>query len=175
MEHKILEILKAVQCDDITKKVAVQKILDMFAESGLNLPEDYNPSYDDIKNYIWNDSKVIDFVNWYIQFHNLPFNYELENLALLEEFKHGTIAERDDTKNPLQIYINWVINDDYYIEAYNSYANNILLDFIIRKLENDYELTYHLNKYPKAIYYRSTLEKCMVYAHKLLNGIEDEN
>lgn len=38
---------------------------------------------------IWDDNKVIDFVNWFLKLHKLPFNYTLENREILESFKRG--------------------------------------------------------------------------------------
>ena len=37
----------------------------------------------------WNDDKVIDFVNWYIDLHKLDFRYTLENRMIIESFKNG--------------------------------------------------------------------------------------
>ena len=37
----------------------------------------------------WDDNKVIDFVNWFLKLHKLPFNYTLENREILESFKRG--------------------------------------------------------------------------------------
>jgi len=42
----------------------------------------------------WNDDKVIDFVNWYIQLHKLDFRYTLENRTIIDSFKNG-----DDASN----------------------------------------------------------------------------
>jgi hypothetical protein len=35
----------------------------------------------------WDDDKVIDFVNWYIELHKLDFRYKLENRTIIESFK----------------------------------------------------------------------------------------
>lgn len=35
----------------------------------------------------WNDDKVIDFVNWYIQEQKIDFRHTLENQTTLETFK----------------------------------------------------------------------------------------
>lgn len=40
-------------------------------------------------NYNWDDNKVIDFVNWYLELHNLPFQYTLENITIIDSFKNG--------------------------------------------------------------------------------------
>lgn len=40
-------------------------------------------------NFQWNDDKVIDFVNWYLQVKNLDFRYSLENMNLIDSFKKG--------------------------------------------------------------------------------------
>ena len=37
----------------------------------------------------WSDDNVIDFVNWYIELHDLDFRYSLENKTILESFKNG--------------------------------------------------------------------------------------
>lgn len=37
----------------------------------------------------WNNDKVIDFVNWYVDLHQLGINYKLENRTILESFKDG--------------------------------------------------------------------------------------
>lgn len=41
------------------------------------------------KNFQWTDNKVIDFVNWYINLHKLPFRYTLENQTIIDSFKNG--------------------------------------------------------------------------------------
>jgi hypothetical protein len=40
---------------------------------------------------LWSDNDVINFVNWYIKLHGLPFNYILENRSLLEHFRNEYI------------------------------------------------------------------------------------
>lgn len=30
----------------------------------------------------WNDDKVIDFVNWYVELHKLGFRYTIENQTI---------------------------------------------------------------------------------------------
>ena len=42
----------------------------------------------------WNDDKVIDFVNWYIELHELDFRYTLENRTIIESFKNGDDAAK---------------------------------------------------------------------------------
>lgn len=42
----------------------------------------------------WNDDKVIDFVNWYIEIHKLDFRYTLENRTIIESFKNGDDASK---------------------------------------------------------------------------------
>ena len=42
----------------------------------------------------WNDDKVIDFVNWYIELHKLDFRYTLENRTIIESFKNGDDASK---------------------------------------------------------------------------------
>jgi hypothetical protein len=42
----------------------------------------------------WNDDKVIDFVNWYIELHKLDFRYTLENRTIIESFKNGDDATK---------------------------------------------------------------------------------
>lgn len=59
--------------------------------------EDETPKYDvkyvnelEISNEtnFWNDDKVIDFVNWYIELHNLDFRFKLENRTIIDTFKN---------------------------------------------------------------------------------------
>ena len=40
----------------------------------------------------WDDDKVIDFVNWYIELHKLDFRYTLENRTIIDSFKNGDNA-----------------------------------------------------------------------------------
>jgi len=42
----------------------------------------------------WSDDKVIDFVNWYIEVHQLDFIYTLENRNIIESFKNGDDASK---------------------------------------------------------------------------------
>jgi len=42
----------------------------------------------------WNDDKVIDFVNWYIELHKLDFRYTLENRNIIDSFKNGDDASK---------------------------------------------------------------------------------
>jgi len=42
----------------------------------------------------WDDDKVIDFVNWYIELHKLDFRYTLENKCIIESFKNGDDASK---------------------------------------------------------------------------------
>lgn len=44
---------------------------------------------EDINNSFWDDDKVIDFINWYLELHNLDFRYTLENKTIIESFKNG--------------------------------------------------------------------------------------
>jgi hypothetical protein len=37
----------------------------------------------------WDDNKVIDFVNWYIDLHQLGIRYKLENKTIVDSFKNG--------------------------------------------------------------------------------------
>jgi len=39
--------------------------------------------------FMWDDNKVLDFVNWYIKLQDLNFKYTLENRSLLDKFKNG--------------------------------------------------------------------------------------
>ena len=68
-----------------------------------------------MKAFHWTNNKVIDFVNWYIDLHKLPFRYKLENQTIVDSFKRGddfklwhkNLIERDnnmilnETKNLL--------------------------------------------------------------------------
>ena len=42
----------------------------------------------------WDDDKVIDFVNWYIELHKLDFRYTIENMNIIESFKTGDDASK---------------------------------------------------------------------------------
>lgn len=42
----------------------------------------------------WDDNKVIDFVNWYVELHKLDFRYTLENRTIIESFKNGDDASK---------------------------------------------------------------------------------
>ena len=57
--------------------------------------------------YNWTDNKVIDFVNWFLDLHKLPFRYKLENQTIIDSFKNG-----DDFKL-------WQKNDIYDENIHN--------------------------------------------------------
>ena len=40
----------------------------------------------------WDDDKVIDFVNWYIELHKLGVRYTIENRTIIDSFKNGDKA-----------------------------------------------------------------------------------
>ena len=42
-----------------------------------------------LENFEWTDKNVIDFVNWFLDLHKLPFRYKLENNDILESFMKG--------------------------------------------------------------------------------------
>ena len=42
-----------------------------------------------LENFEWTDKSVIDFVNWFLDLHKLPFRYKLENKDILESFIKG--------------------------------------------------------------------------------------
>ena len=42
-----------------------------------------------LENFEWNDESVIDFINWFLELHKLPFRYKLENKDILESFMKG--------------------------------------------------------------------------------------
>ena len=42
-----------------------------------------------LENFEWNDKSVIDFVNWFLDLHKLPFRYKLENTEIMESFMRG--------------------------------------------------------------------------------------
>lgn len=44
---------------------------------------------DILENFEWTDESVIDFVNWFLELHKLPFKYKLENMEILESFMRG--------------------------------------------------------------------------------------
>lgn len=41
------------------------------------------------KEQFWDDDKVIDFVNWYVDLHKLGIRYKLENQTIIDSFKNG--------------------------------------------------------------------------------------
>lgn len=45
------------------------------------------------KEFQWNDSKVIDFVNWYLKTQKISDKFELENQNIIESFKKCDKAE----------------------------------------------------------------------------------
>ncbi len=58
--------------------------------------------------YIWDDNKVLDFVNWYIELHQLGVNYKLENRNVLESFKSGDDYKlwhsfKENTKREIEV------------------------------------------------------------------------
>jgi len=56
----------------------------------LNKEETANSDLDAVSSSTyWNDNRVIDFVNWYIELHKLDFRYTLENRNIIESFKNG--------------------------------------------------------------------------------------
>lgn len=67
---------------------------DRVERAGILIPV-YNEAIEAIANEtveptasdIWDENKVIDFVNWYIRLHNLGINYELENRTIIRQFK----------------------------------------------------------------------------------------
>ena len=42
-----------------------------------------------LENFEWTDKSVIDFVNWFLDLHKLPFRYKIENMEILESFIKG--------------------------------------------------------------------------------------
>ena len=42
-----------------------------------------------LEKFEWTDKSVIDFVNWFLDLHKLPFRYKLENMEILESFMRG--------------------------------------------------------------------------------------
>ena len=42
-----------------------------------------------LEDFEWTDKSVIDFVNWFLDLHKLPFRYKLENIEILESFMRG--------------------------------------------------------------------------------------
>jgi len=39
--------------------------------------------------FVWDDDKVIDFINWYIELKGIGDRYTLENRFIIESFKNG--------------------------------------------------------------------------------------
>jgi len=78
-EFEILSIFTTQSVDDL--KIAVT--------DSLNKPQKQPYDGSANNNFIWNDDKVIDFVNWYIKLHKLDFRYTLENKLILNSFKNG--------------------------------------------------------------------------------------
>ena len=74
-----------------------------FVPVGKASKEEINEAIDKIKEqklfrFIWTDEKVIDFVNWYINLHNLDFRYTIENNDILVSFKRGDDVSNWDEK-----------------------------------------------------------------------------
>ena len=47
-----------------------------------------------LENFEWTDKSVIEFVNWFLNLHKLPFRYKLENMEILESFMRDRPPER---------------------------------------------------------------------------------
>ena len=37
----------------------------------------------------WNDDKIIDFLNWYLELHKIDSRFNLENKSIIESFKNA--------------------------------------------------------------------------------------
>ena len=81
MKEQIRKICTQLNDGKIAVSQATEQLLNIGAVSG---------------GAFWNDDKVIDFVNWYIELHKLDFRYTLENRTIIESFKNGNY----DTTNP---------------------------------------------------------------------------
>jgi len=53
----------------------------------------YENFCDGNKENFWDDNKVIDFVNWFLKLHKLPWRYTLENQNIIDSFKQGDKPE----------------------------------------------------------------------------------
>ena len=74
MKEQIRKICTQLNDGQIAVSQATEQLLNIGAVSG---------------GAFWNDDKVIDFVNWYIELHKLDFRYTLENRTIIESFKNG--------------------------------------------------------------------------------------
>lgn len=56
----------------------------------------------DSDDFKWTEDKVIDFINWYIDLHDLGLNYKLENEDIIKSFKRGDSPSVWKRKNEWQ-------------------------------------------------------------------------
>ena len=49
----------------------------------------------------WDDNKVIEFTNWYLDVLKFPFRYKIENQTILDSFKRGD-SPKEWHKNPFE-------------------------------------------------------------------------
>ncbi len=100
----------------------------------------------------WNDDKVIDFVNWYVELKKLGFNYTLENMSIIDSFKNGDKPSDWHINDKSNKIIETVLDDtptvylmDIDNEATVVVANNITE--AMNKAENiskiNYKMAYH--------------------------------
>jgi len=64
----------------------------MNADEILNKHDKVHLSKCLVNDVFWDDDKVVEFVNWYMELHNLGFRYMLENRSIIESFKRGDDA-----------------------------------------------------------------------------------
>ncbi len=82
--------------------------------------------------FVWSDSSVIDFVNWYLKLHNIDSRFELENQYIIDSFKNGDTPDmwntKEDTSNeePIIDYDDFVdIGEHRYWYKYKSARHRV--------------------------------------------------
>ena len=85
MKEQIRKICTQLNDGQIAVSQATEQLLNIGAVSG---------------GAFWNDDKVIDFVNWYIELHKLDFRYTLENRTIIESFKNGNYETTNNRTRP---------------------------------------------------------------------------
>jgi hypothetical protein len=70
-----------------------------------------------MKNFTWTDEKVTNFVNWYVNLHQLPPRYKMDNHTILNSFKRG------------EPYTDWQIRYDVVSKTMKRKVDALIKDF----------------------------------------------